>query len=267
VIAADDRGAAAAALEEARRTVTPIEPLTESWPGFDVEDAYAVQAIQIERRRGQGTSVVGWKVGLTSAAMQRQLGVSEPDFGPLLDDMEIEPEGDLACDGLISPRVEAELAFRLGADVGGPGITRTAVAAAVDAVLPALEIIDSRIVDWRIKLADTIADHASCAAFVVGPPVPLPAVDIEAVGVSVSVGDVVEQGVGSAVLGNPLEALAWLANTLAPYGESLCAGQTILAGALHASIPFGPGDRVEAVFDHPALGSLSLQCQIGTEEK
>ncbi|MBN9624464.1 MAG: 2-keto-4-pentenoate hydratase, partial [Actinobacteria bacterium] len=155
------REAAAAALDEARTTATPIEPPTETWPGFDVDDAYAVQALGIDRRLAAGAAIVGWKVGLTSEAMQRQLGVDEPDFGPLLDRMEVSADATVERSGLISPRIEAELAFRLRAELGGPGIDVAAVAAAVDTVLPALVLIDSRVVDWRIQLADTIADHAS----------------------------------------------------------------------------------------------------------
>ncbi len=193
--------------------------------------------------------------------MQRQLGVAEPDFGPLLDEMELGPGAAVEYGDLISPRVEAELAFRLGDGLSGQDLPLAAVADAVDAVLPALEIIDSRIVDWRIKLADTIADRASCSSFVIGKGVPLGAVDLGAVGVSVSIGDrVVGEGVGRAVLGNPLKAIAWLADTISAYGESLRPGQVILAGALHASIPFGSGDQIDATFSAPALGSLSLQC-------
>lgn len=262
VIAASAREAAATALEKARVSATPIEPLTETWPGFDVDDAYAVQAILIDRRRSAGASVVGWKVGLTSLAMQRQLGVEEPDFAPLLDRMAIAPGDGIACGALIAPRIEVELGFRLREGLRGPGVGVDSVAAAVGSLFPAFEIVDSRVADWRVELADTIADQASAAGFIVGAEVPLSAVDIRAVTVSVLKNDeLVEEGVGSAVLGDPLAAVAWLANAIAAHGQALLPDQVILAGALHASVPIAAGDRIDAVFSDAALGSLVARCQ------
>jgi 2-keto-4-pentenoate hydratase len=256
-----DHESVAAALAQAAATRTPIAPLTETYPGFGVDDAYAVQSLVIAGRRAAGGRPVGWKVGLTSAAMQRQLGVEEPDFGPLLDDMAMADGGIVDPSTLIAPRVEAELAFRLGRELRGPGVTLDAALAAIEAVVPALEVIDSRIADWRIALPDTIADHASCAGFVVGGPgCALDSVDVRAVTVDVRQdGESVGRGAGSDVLGHPVKAVAWLAETLAGYGEHLRAGDIVLAGSLHASLPLVPGSTVEAVFSDPTVGTVSLR--------
>jgi 2-oxopent-4-enoate hydratase len=250
----------ASSLAQATRDREPIAPITETWPDFDVDDAYAVQTLVIDERLNAGAGRVGWKVGLTSAAMQQQLGVDQPDFGPLLNDMQASSGGEIAIAGLIAPRVEGEIAFRLGRDLAGPGVTVQDVAQAVTQALPALEIIDSRIADWRIALADTIADHASSAMFVLSDDGASPAaIDLPGVELTLLVnGDVVDRGVGRAVLGDPLEAVAWLANTLGAYGERLSAGDVILAGALHTSIPVQAGIHVEARFSDPALGTVTV---------
>lgn len=259
MIAAADRQAAASALTDARRDRVAIEPLTESWPGLEIEDAYAIQTIVIDQRLGGNATVSGWKVGLTSLAMQQQLGVDQPDFGPLLDDMRVADGGAVDTTRLIAPRVEGELAFRLKADMRGD-VSLDEVADAVDVVLPALEIIDSRIVDWRIKLADTIADHASCALYVAAEhgatlsDVALQTVEL----VLEQDGEELGRGTGEAVLGDPLKAVAWLAATIGAYGRQLSAGDLVLAGALHASVPITPGTRVEARTSDPALGSVSV---------
>jgi 2-keto-4-pentenoate hydratase len=259
-VTGEERRAAATALAEARRERAAIAPPSESWPGMDLDDAYAVQSLLIAERVGAGEAVVGWKVGLTSLAMQRQLGVDEPDFGPLLDAMEVADGGELERAALISPRVEAELAFRLGAHLTGPGVGVEEAAAATVAVLPALEIIDSRIADWKLTLPDTVADHASSAGFVLGgSSLPLDEVDRGAVELELAVdGDPRERGAGAAVLGDPLLAVAWLVNTLANYGEGLRAGQVVLAGALHAAVPAQAGSRFEARASEAGLGSVSV---------
>jgi 2-oxopent-4-enoate hydratase len=260
MITDQQRREAALALAQASHDRTPIPPVTETWPEFDVDDAYAVQTLVIDERLKAGAGRVGWKVGLTSAAMQQQLGVDQPDFGPLLDDMQVPCGGEIAIAGLIAPRVEGEIAFQLRHDIVGPGVTLEDVAGAVLLALPALEIIDSRIVDWRIGLADTIADHASSAMFVLGDDGLSPdGVDLSSVELTLAVnGEEVDRGVGSAVLGHPLRAVAWLANTLAAYGEQLSAGDVILAGALHASLPVGTGTQVEARLSDPGFGSVGV---------
>jgi 2-keto-4-pentenoate hydratase len=260
MIADDVRREVAATLLAARRAGKPVPPVTETWPGFDKDDAYAVQSIVVDDLRSGGAAVAGWKVGLTSKAMQEQLGVDQPDFGPLLDDMSIPSGGRADSSSLIAPKAEGELAFRLARDLSGPGVELEDAVAAVDLVLPAIEIIDSRIADWRIGLADTIADHASCGLYVVGGPgVPLAGLDVASVALELLAGGtVVQTGVGAAVLGHPVRAVAWLANTLAEHGEGLLAGQIVLAGALHAAIPALPGAHVEARFSD-GVGTASVR--------
>lgn len=258
----DRHRAAASALAAAARDRVPIAPLSETWPGFDVDDAYAVQTLFVAGRAEAGARTVGWKVGLTSLAMQRQLGVDQPDFGPLLDDMEISTGGEVPAASLIAPRIEGEIAFRLGSGLEGPGVDRDGAAEAVEVVLGALEVIDSRIADWRIALPDTIADHASCARFVLGESgVPLDRLDLPSVELVLTVdGDEAGRGTGSAILGDPLLALAWLANTLGAYGRELRAGDVILAGAVHAAVPLRAGTHVRAAFSDPAIEAVSVRC-------
>ena len=236
-----------------------MAPITETWPTVDLDDAYAIQTAVIVARRAAGAQVTGWKVGLTSEAMQRQLGVDQPDFAPLLDDMAVTDNGHIPIAELIAPRVEGELAFRLASDLQGD-VTVEQVAAAVDLVVPALEIIDSRIADWRIALADTIADHASCARYVLGTGgAALTDVNLETVELVLDQdGEDVGRGTGDAVLGHPLRAVAWLATTIAAYGQHLAAGQIVLAGALHGAVPAAAGHRVRARFSDPLLGCVSV---------
>jgi 2-oxopent-4-enoate hydratase len=229
-------------LATAERQRVPVEPLTGRIEGFDLASAYAVQSIVMGRRLSAGARLVGHKVGLTNVAMQQQLGVDEPDFGRFVDDMEVPADGVVALSDLIAPRVEPEIAFVLARDLAGPGVTAGDVLAATDSVAPALEIIDSRIVDWRIKLADTVADNASSSRFVVGPRRPVSGVDLVALeGVLTRDGEIVGSGRGEAVIGDPAAAVAWLVNTLAAYGESLSAGEVVLPGALCASVPLASG--------------------------
>lgn len=239
-------------LEIAERDRAPVQPITARHGGFDVVAAYRVQSIVIGRRLASGARLVGHKVGLTNPAMQKQLGVHEPDFGRLLDDMEIAADGEVSLATLIQPRIEPEIAFILGRDLTGPGVTTADVIAATEAVAPALEIIDSRIVDWRITLADTVADNASSARFAIGPRRPIGELDLAALeGTLERDGEVVGSGQGAAVLGNPAAAVAWLANTLAALGESLTATEVIIPGALCASVPLTGGS-----FFRAAIGDL-----------
>jgi 2-keto-4-pentenoate hydratase len=204
--------------------------------------------------------VSGHKIGLTSAAIQRQLGVEEPDFGHLFADMEI-TGATLRMNRFIAPRVEPELAFVLGRELHGPQVTTREAAAAVHQVLPALEIIDSRIADWRIGLPDTVADNASSGAYVLGTTgVPLHRLDLDRLGCVLRVGsEVAATGTASAVLGNPLAGLAWLANTLGRYGTVLQPGQVILSGSMTAAVNLVPGRTISAEFD--GLGHLSLHVE------
>jgi 2-keto-4-pentenoate hydratase len=248
-----DRLIAAAA---ARR---PIEPLTDAEPAMTALDAYAVQAIVAQHRQEAGETLIGWKLGLTSSAMQQQLGVDQPDYGPLLSGHVVGPDDTVATADLIAPRAEAEIAFVLRAPLRGPGVTAADVVEATESVAAAIEVIDSRIVGWRIKLADTIADMASSARIVVSDRrYPLAGLDLRAEHVVVSRnGEVVSEGEGAAVLGDPLAAVAWAANTLGPLGVTLEPGQIVMPGAMHASTPVSAGDVVEATFDR--LGPVRVR--------
>ena len=222
-------------------------------------DAYAVQSRNVERRIGNGAVIRGRKAGLTSRASQELLGVQEPNFGVLLDEMFVDEGDEIGLAGLIQPRVEAEIAFLMSADLAGPGITSTQALAAVGGALPAIEVVDSRIADWRIRLADTIADNASSARAVVGARItPIAALDLRLLGVLFSRnGVVIDSGAGAAVLGNPARCIAWLANKLGSLGTGLQCGDVVLAGALHRMVPVRPGDFFQAHFAH--LGSVCVQ--------
>lgn len=256
-----NRQAAAEALAAAAASGRPIEPLTATYPGFDLDDAYAVQSAIIAARQAAGARRVGWKIGLTSEPMQRMLGVDQPDFSPLLDDTQVEDGDVLDVGALISPRIEGELAFRLSSDFRGPDLSLASVEAAVEAVIPSIEVIDSRIADWRITLPDTVADLASFGRFALGSVVtPIDGLDLPEIELVLTADEAeVDRGRGSAVLGHPLRAVAWLANTLPRFGESLRAGDIVMAGAMHAAVAVEEvsGTRVRASFSS-ALGSVSL---------
>lgn len=248
----------ATALYEAERERRPIPPLTEKYPQMTPEEAYAVQLKNIRRKLAQGRRVVGKKVGLTSRAMQQMLGVDQPDYGHLLDDMAVADGGVVALDRLVQPKVEAEIAFILKRDLQGPGLTVEDVMAATESLAPAIEIIDSRIRNWQIKLADTIADNASSGLFVLGEQrTPVDTVDLRLVGMVLSRnGEVALTGAGAAVLGHPAVAVTWLANKLAEFGITLKAGEVILSGSLSAALGVSAGDKMRAEFAH--LGSVSV---------
>jgi 2-keto-4-pentenoate hydratase len=253
----ETRADAARLLFEAYSTGKPVQPLTSTYADLALEDAYAIQLQQIEWFLEQGRTVKGHKVGLTSAAMQRLLGVDQPDYGHLLDDffyLEHEP---IPTARFLQPRIEPEVAFVLGRPLRGPGVTAHEALAAVDFVLPALEIVDSRIEDWKIGLLDTIADNASSGALVLGStPTAIADVDLRLAGaVMTKNGAVAGTGAGGAVLGSPLRALVWLANTVGARGVTLETGQVVLPGAVCAMVPVAPGDTVTATF--AGLGSVT----------
>lgn len=247
-------------LRAAEASRLPIDALTDQVADLTIAEAYRVQSINLTQRLADGETLVGRKIGLTSKAMQEQLGVDEPDVGALTDRMVIAPEEPLDTARFIKPRIEAEFAFRLDSDLEGP-ITIDSVRASIGTVMLAAEIIDSRIRDWKIALIDTVADNASSAAVVVG--AEMPATDelldaLPALRVDLDVdGEVVAFGEGAAILGHPLEAVLWLANTLASNGESLKSGDLILAGAVHASVPLTAG--VEYAVRADALAPLSFR--------
>jgi 2-keto-4-pentenoate hydratase len=256
----DDAQVAALARElyDAELSRTPIVPISQRFPNATVADAYAIQAHGTRLRSADGEIVRGHKVGLTAKVMQAQFGVDVPDFGVLLTSM-FHPEGTpLLSSALVAPRVEPEVSFVLGAPLRGPGVTVTDVLAATAFVVPSLEIIDSRIRDWKIGIVDTIADNASSARVVVGGnPTPIAEVDPRAIGVVLRRnGTIVETGASGAVLGNPATAVAWLANTLAQYGEHLRAGDLVMPGTCTRAIDVTPGDTVRAEFD--VLGAVTV---------
>jgi 2-keto-4-pentenoate hydratase len=250
-------------LWQAEETARPVMPLTERNADLDVADAYAIQLHNVERRVGRGGHVVGRKVGLTSRAMQQLLGVDEPNFGVLLAEMFVDDGDEVALQTLIQPRVEAELAFVMGRDLAGPGVTTTTALAAIAGALPAIEIIDSRVADWRIQLVDTIADNASSGRVVAGGRVlPVTAVDLRLVGMLFHRNGVaIDSGAGAAALGNPARCVAWLANTLGALGAGLHRDDIVLPGALHRAVPVRPGDMFRAEFAH--LGSVSVRFSNG----
>jgi 2-keto-4-pentenoate hydratase len=239
-------------LLEAERDRAPIAPLTERHPALSIADAYAIQRAGLELRRARGARLVGRKVGLTSAAMQQMLGVNEPDLGYLTDDLMLECGASLRGGELIAPRVEAEIALRLRAPLRGPSVTTDEVLAATDAVAPALEVIDSRIADWRITIADTIADNASCGRIVLGAFRPLGALELTDIEMELTVSSVGEReivtGRGDAVLGHPARAIAWLTGALHEHGDGLDAGEVVLPGAMGRALPIGAGARASARF-------------------
>jgi 2-keto-4-pentenoate hydratase len=247
-----------AALDAAERNRQPIPPLTSTWPELTPEAAYAVQSTWLEQKRARGGRLVGRKVGLTSHAMQQQLGVNEPDFGFLLADMLLPSATELQRSELLQPRVEPEIAFWLSADLRGPGITADDVLKATRGVSAALEIVDSRIADWRITLADTIADNGSSARAVISERVvPVSELDLANEKVRLFRNDeLVGEGRGADVLGHPAEAVAWLANRLSGFGQGLHAGDVVLPGAMCASVFGQAGETFRADLDH--LGTVRI---------
>lgn len=246
-------------LYDARRTGVPIEPFTDALPGLGMVDGYAVQQHLVQRLLDDGEVIVGYKLGLTSRPMQQLLGVDSPDFGPVFASGVFGDGAELAMDGFIAPRVEAEIGVILAEDLSGPRCTATDVLASTAGLAAALEIVDSRIAGWRIKLADTVADLASGGAIALSSlVVPIDGFDPRLVGmVFAKNGEVVATGAGAAALGDPLAAVAWLANTLAPMGVTLPAGSVVMTGALHAMVPVVPGDVFRAEFDR--LGPITIR--------
>jgi 2-oxopent-4-enoate/cis-2-oxohex-4-enoate hydratase len=253
------RQAAAAVLWEADQTKVPIAPLTETWPELDVVDAYEIQRANIRRRLEAGARVRGHKVGLSAKAMQDMLGVHEPDYGHLLDDMFCYEHDTIPMARFCQPRAEIEVAFVLGRPLEGPGVTVADVVRATDHVLPSIEIVDSRVRDWKIKIQDTVADNGSAAAFVLGDNAVDPRrVDLVTVGMVLEKnGEVIGTGAGAASLGNPVNAVTWLANKLGGFGISLKAGEVILSGSLSIMFPIQAGDSLRMRLG--GVGSVSCR--------
>lgn len=252
------RAELAADLAEAERTRVPLAPLTAAHPGIDVVDAYEIQLINIRQRVAEGARVVGHKVGLSSEAMQSMMGVDEPDYGHLLVDMEVFEDSPVHASRYLFPRVEVEVGFILAADLPGSGCTEDDVLAATAAFAPAIELIDTRIKDWKIGLCDTIADNASSAGFVLGQQRVSPK-DVDITGIEAVLtrnGEVVAEGRSDAVLGNPVTAVAWLARKVDGFGVRLRAGDIVLPGSCTRAIDVRPGDHFVA--DFAGLGTVRL---------
>lgn len=246
-------------LRTAEEQRSPVPPVAERFGPLRLEDAYAVQQANVALKLAAGDRIVGRKIGLTSLAMQTQLGVDQPDFGHLLASMAVPNGGAVVAAELIAPRIELEIAFLLGRDLAGPGVTTADVLAATEAVFPSLEIIDSRIADWKIGLVDTVADNASSGRFVMPSRLtPVRHLDLRLLGGVMEINGVLTSwSCGAAALGDPAACLAWLANTLAPFGGRLEAGEIVLSGALDKSVPVQAGDVVRADFDR--LGSAGVR--------
>jgi 2-keto-4-pentenoate hydratase len=249
---------AADALVEAARTRAACPPVRTLFDDDDLETAYAVQQLNVRRGQDAGRRIVGRKIGLTSVAVQRQLGVDQPDFGALFADMAVPDGDDVPVGRLLQPKLEAEVALVLGRDLPHQQCTVVDVLRAVDFALPALEIVDSRVQGWDISLVDTVADNASCGLYVLGAsPVQLTGFDLRSVTMTMTRnGEVVSDGTGADCLGSPLNAAAWLASALAGRGDPLQAGDLVLTGALGPMAPAAPGDVFEAHISN--LGSVRV---------
>lgn len=248
---------AAARLFQAEETKKAIEPLTVTYPEITVDEAYQTQLEIIRHKVENGAKIVGKKIGATSKAIQNMFGVNQPDYGHLLDDMMFVEGDTISLDQYIQPKVECEIAFILKKDLKGPNVTIMDVVEATDYIVPAIEVIDSRISDWKIKFEDTIADNGSSASAIIGgKPTKLDGVDLTHIGMVIyKNGEMMDTAAGAAVLGNPLRAVAWLANSLGKYDVSLKAGEIILSGALTSAVEIEEQDTFTAEFAH--IGSVS----------
>ena len=246
-------------LYQALLTREQIPPLSERDSALTIEDAYQISLRVLDLRLSNGEQVIGKKIGITSKVVQDMLGVNQPDFGYLTNTM-VYNSGDKISisEGLIQPKAEGEIAFILGDDLDGPGITCADVLRATKSVMPCFEIVDSRIKDWQIKIEDTIADNASSGVFVMGDKAVSPhGLDLTTCGMVVEKnGELVATGAGAAALGNPVSCVAWLANTMGQFGMSLKAGEVILSGALVPLIPVEPGDYMQLSIG--GIGSVSV---------
>lgn len=248
-------------LFNALRERRSVAPLTQRYPGLTLETAYHISLRFLQRRQALGEQVVGKKIGVTSRAVQEMLDVHQPDFGFLTDRMQVGNDSDVSFEThrLVQPRAEGEIAFMLGQDLHGPGITADDVMAATHWVAPCFEIVDSRIVDWNIRIQDTVADNASCGVFALGDERINPReLDLAKVQLNLRKnGQPAGQGLGSAVQGHPCEAVAWLANTLGQFDIPFRKGEIILSGALAPLVPVLPGDDVSLTLS--GLGSARLR--------
>lgn len=250
-------------LLDAEQQARSLAPLSDSHQ-LTVADAYAIQQEYARLRTAAGATLIGHKIGATAKAIQELFDIDTPDYGHLFDDMLVAETQPIPTGELIQPMTECEIAFVLDRDLAGPGISAQDVIDASAAVVPCLEIIDSRIHDWSIRLADTVADNGSSARFVVGPPVPIDGLDLAAEEVVLERnGEEVGRGAGRDVLGHPAAAAAWLANALGEFGERIVAGEYVLSGSMTAAAPSRPGDRFVARYTN--LGTVGCSFS-GTPE-
>jgi len=237
----------AASLREAARQGRPIPPLRGELAAVGVAGAYDVQDLNTEHHIETGRRLMGRKIGLTSKPVQQQLGVDSPDFGMLFADMELAPDEEIAVGRVLQPKAEAEVAVVLERDLDDEQVTLSQLISAIAYVLPAVEIVGSRIKDWDIKLVDTIADNASSGLYALGTrPRKLSEVDLRMCAMLMErKGQIVSMGLGAACLGNPLNAALWLARKMAEVGRPLQAGDVIMTGALGPMVSVAPGDVIE----------------------
>jgi 2-keto-4-pentenoate hydratase len=249
----------ASAIYAARRSGVPIAPLTDLHPDLTLEDGYRIQQAVVRHYLADGDHVVGYKLGLTSVAMQQLLGISSPDFAPVMASHVHGDGATISASDFIAPRLEAEIALVLGEDVGGPHCTPLDVLHATESVVAAQELVDSRITDWKIQLPDTVADMASSGAVILSErKVPASDVDLRLTGmVFTRDGELIATSAGAAALGDPAVAVAWLAQILHRLGESLKAGSVVMTGALHAAVPVAAGETYKAEFDR--LGPVTVR--------
>ena len=236
-----------------------VEPLTDRESAITIEDAYQIQLRMIQRRVDAGETIVGKKIGVTSKVVMDMLGVNQPDFGQMTSGM-VFNEGDaIRAETMIAPKAEAEVAFMLKRDLMGPGVTAADVLRATDCVMPCFEIVDSRIKDWKIKIQDTVADNASCGVLTLGGLKKDPRkLDLALAGMVLEKnGELISTATGAAVQGSPVNAVAWLANTLGRLGIGLKAGEVILSGSQSPLVPVKAGDSL--VCHVGGLGSTSVR--------
>ncbi len=247
-------------LYKALRAGQQIKPLTEQYPDITIDDAYEISLHLNELRLADGEKIIGKKIGVTSKAVMNMLKVDQPDFGFLTDKMVFSQGEDvIISDQMIQPKAEGEVAFILKSDLVGPGITAADVLAATDFVMPAIEVVDSRIENWKIKIQDTVADNASCGVFILGDTAIDPRkIDLSTCGMVVEKnGAIISTGAGAAALNSPVNCVAWLANTLGKYGIPLKAGEVIMSGSLVPLEPVEPGDSMHVSIG--GMGSVSAR--------
>ena len=248
----------AAKLRQAQATKTPISPLRDDIGEYSEELAYAIQQVNTNHKLVDGARIVGKKIGLTSIKVQEQFGISTPDFGILFDDMEVLNGLSLPISEVMQPKIEGELAFVLGGSLDNDKLTIVDIINSIDYVLPSLEIVGSRIENWNIRIADTVADNASASHYVLGhTPKMLDDIDIVNCKMNMTInGELKSSGSGKDCLGSPLNAVLWLARKMQAVGQPLQAGELILSGSLGPMVVVNAGDHVEAEFE--GLGSVSI---------